>query len=108
MKIGDIVRTPYEPSGIVEIVAITPPSNPPMDVFGVTADVRYLHEHYGYPAGRIGTYQLSDLKPLGATEQHDFDRLWRAFKQANDLQLAIAKFLTQYALKEVEHDEINK
>lgn len=104
MKIGDIVRTPYPPTGIVEIVRLTPPSDPPMDVFGTTADVRYLHDHYGYVPGTIGTYQLSDLQPLGETEQQDFDRLWRSFKQANDLQLSIAKFLTEYALRQSEHE----
>ena len=102
MKVGSIVRTPYEPRGIVEIVRIDPPTDPPSDPYGVTADVLYLHDHYGYPAGTIGTYALADLKPLGETEQQDFDRLWRAFKRSSDLQTAIVKVLTKYALRELD------
>lgn len=98
MKVGDIVRTPYDPTGIVQIVSIDLPTG--NDPYGTTANVLYLHDHYGYPAGTKGMYQYEDLRPLGEVKDYELDRLWRAFKQSNDLQLAIAKFLI--SVKELE------
>jgi len=58
MKSGDIIRTPYEPSGLVKVVAIAPVCWP----YGVTVLVRYLHDHAGYTQGSLGRYRLADLE----------------------------------------------
>ena len=58
MKPGDIVYTPFEPKGCVEVVEIEPAGWP----HGVTVRVRFLHDHAGYMQGSLGRYRLADLE----------------------------------------------
>lgn len=46
--------TPFPPRGIVQI----------LEERGDYTTVRYLHTHYGYPAGSHGAYPSKELKPL--------------------------------------------
>jgi hypothetical protein len=61
LKVGDVVRTPFEPSGLVKILAI--------HIGGFfdknLAFVEYLEDHpYGYKKGENGNYFLNELRPL--------------------------------------------
>ena len=60
VKVGDVARTPFEPSGLVKILGI--------HIGGFfdknLAFVEYLEDHpYGYKKGETGNYFLNELKP---------------------------------------------
>ncbi len=63
MKIepGKKYRTPWEPSGIVEVIRVEPGQH-----FGEdTAFIRHVDDHpYGYKAGGFGRYLCRELRPL--------------------------------------------
>ena len=61
--IGDIVRTPYEPSGLVRIVAVEW-----VEFFGCEmVQVEHVEDHpHGYKKGTTGWYRAADLRPVQA------------------------------------------
>ncbi len=61
LHVGQVVRTPFEPSGLVQVVALSGPH----PVNGrLTVEVRYLEEHpHGYRAGTLGCYFRDELRP---------------------------------------------
>lgn len=61
MKVGDVVRTPFDPSGMVKILDI--------HIGGFfdknLAFVEYLEDHpCGYKKGETGNYFLNELRPV--------------------------------------------
>lgn len=66
IEIGQRARTPFEPSGLVEVVEIEGlhPVVPRQTVL-----VRYLEPHpHGYPGGTLGRYFADELRPLDPAE----------------------------------------
>lgn len=60
-KVGDIARTPWEPSGLVIIKDIEPPGS----VYDWCAFVEFIEDHpKGYRKGSPGRYQLKELRPV--------------------------------------------
>lgn len=63
LQIGRHARTPFRPSGLVEVVAIKDlhPLVPRQTVL-----VRFLAHHpHGYPPGTLGRYFRDELRPVG-------------------------------------------
>ena len=62
--IGDIMRTPYESSGLVRIVAVEW-----VEFFGCDmAQVEYVEDHpHGYKKRMTGWYRAADLRPVQDT-----------------------------------------
>lgn len=59
IQVGDIVRTPFDPSGLVEVIEIEPPNW----LGKRTVRVRYIEDHpHGYKAGTLGRYYLDELQ----------------------------------------------
>lgn len=102
MKVGDIVRTPYEPTGIVQILEISEPKH---YIRESLVTVRYLHDHYGYAAGTEGLYPLHMMKPLGNIEERELTWMMTAFLQSHKLLESIAKVLAFYAMEKVKQDD---
>ncbi len=58
---NDLARTPFEPSGIVEVLAIEPAAS----VSRPTAFIRFAENHpAGYSKGSFGRYFLDELIPI--------------------------------------------
>jgi hypothetical protein len=62
VSVGQRYRTPFEPAGVVEVLALEPVSA------GTTrrmAVVRFIGDHpHGYPDGTEGRYFADNLRPL--------------------------------------------
>jgi len=66
--IGEIMLTPYDPPGRVQVLDVTDP-DPRWPWYGMAwARVRYLHDHSGYPCGSIGWYAADELRPLQSVD----------------------------------------
>lgn len=65
LKVGDLARTPFEPSALVKILQIESDHY----IYGVTVRVEFLEDHSGYQKGEVGRYQLSELRRLEAKEK---------------------------------------
>jgi hypothetical protein len=62
---GDICRTPFEPSGRVEVLSLE--SAYPLARFRAAAVVRFVEDHpHGYKQGELGCYFADELKPIRA------------------------------------------
>ena len=60
---GDICRTPFEPSGRVEVLSLE--SAFPLARFRAVFVVRFVEGHpHGYKQGELGCYFADELKPV--------------------------------------------
>ena len=60
---GDICRTPFEPSGRVEVLSLE--SAYSLSRFRAAAVVRFVEDHpHGYKQGEIDCYFADELKPV--------------------------------------------
>jgi hypothetical protein len=58
-KVGDIARTPWEPSGLVKILELEPAGT----IYDECAFVVFIEDHpNGYRNGEPGRYQLKELR----------------------------------------------
>jgi hypothetical protein len=58
IEVGDICWTPFEPRTQVRVISIWTNA-----INGrLIADVEFLSEHYGYPAGSEGCYAVDELE----------------------------------------------
>ena len=59
--VGEVFRTPFEPSGLVEVLLVEEG-----DYFGKkTVWVRFVEDHpHGYPKDSCGRYIAKELRPL--------------------------------------------
>ncbi len=58
---GDTCQTPFEPSGLVEVIRVEPGAYCGRD----TVLIRFLEDHpHGYPAGNTGRYFTDELRPV--------------------------------------------
>lgn len=64
LTIGSRARTPFEPSGVVEVLAIEAPQSPYTKPL---ARVRFLEDHpHGYAKGTEGLYYAEELREEAA------------------------------------------
>ena len=59
IEVGKVYRTPYEPSGLVQVIAIEPPQSG----YPECAFVKFVGDHpAGYKDGSHGRYFSSELR----------------------------------------------